>query len=69
MQEEKLLTPLQARRKRQKGKFIADFMEMKAVFERKGEAITTEALCRMFSGKYQKSTFMLRRYLKEANVI
>ena len=69
MQTAKLLTPCQQRIKRQKTKFIAEFKAMKEAYERKGEKVTTEALCRMFTGKYQKSTDMLRRYLKEENVI
>lgn len=59
-----MMTPLQAHRVKQKNRFISDFKEMKAVYERKGEKVTTEALCRMLSGKYQKSTDMLRRYLR-----
>lgn len=69
MQTAMLLTPYQQRVKEQKKKFIADFRKAKAVYERKGVNVTTEALCRLFSGKYQKSTDMLRRYLKEENVI
>lgn len=68
-QDARILTPYQARLKRQKGKFIAEFKEAKAVYERKGQKVTTEALCRMFAGKYQRSTDMLRKYLKEENVI
>lgn len=67
--EAKLLTPNQARIKRQKDKFIEDFKSQRAEYEGKGMKVTTEALCRMFSSKYRKSTDMLRRYLKEENVI
>lgn len=62
--EIKLMTPLQAHRVKQKNRFISDFKEMKRMYEAKGEKPTTQGLCRLLQGKYQKSINTLKGYLR-----
>lgn len=65
----KLLSPLQLRKEKQKGRIITEFKAVKKRYEDEGANPSNEFVMRILSSRYGKSTLTIRRYLKQGNVI